>query len=259
MNSPEDFHPRAANKNVDVFNRDASSNEGYLYTKNERLSCHLATQRSTDAILATGELAGRSILDMGCGDGFYSIRFWDLAKPKSFTGIDSAESAIAVANVNKGARAIQFAPGDAHRVPFEDDSFDLALIQSILHHDDHPQDIIREAFRVAPVILIHEPNGNNAGLKVIERLSPYHREHNEKSYSSTQLARWIEEVGGRVTYQKFAGFVPMFSPAWLARLMKIIEPVVEKLPVVNSLGCAVIVNVAERKRDRVASDFRMIG
>jgi predicted alpha/beta hydrolase family esterase len=41
--------------------------------------------------------------------------------------------------------------------------------------------------------------------------------------------------------------------------MKIIEPVVEKLPVVNSLGCAVIVNVAERKRDRVASDFRMIG
>jgi hypothetical protein len=101
--------------------------------------------------------------------------------------------------------------------------------------------------RLAPEILIHEPNGNNLGLKIIERTSPYHREHNEKSYSSRQMARWIREAGGEVVYQRFAGFVPMFCPAWLARLMKMVEPVVETVPGLNALAGSVYVMVARRR------------
>src|SRR6266699_3730052 len=61
-------------KNVDVFDRDAERNKGYLYTKNLRLNCRLATQHSTDAILATERLCNRSVVGVGCGDGFYTIR-----------------------------------------------------------------------------------------------------------------------------------------------------------------------------------------
>ncbi len=235
-------------KNVDVFDRDAERNQGYLYTKNLRLSCRLATQHSTDAILATERLCNRSVVDVGCGDGFYTIRFWDLAQPKSMVGLDPAGHAIAVANTNKESRPVQFLVGDAHQLPFPDDSFDVALVQSILHHDDNPKNVIHEAFRVAPEIIIHEPNGNNLGLKVIEKLSRYHREHNEKSYTSSRIRRWIEESGGVIVYQRFAGFVPMFCPSVIARTMKALEPIVEALPLLNRLGCAVTIIVARRRK-----------
>jgi hypothetical protein len=123
----------------------------------------------------------------------------------------------------------------------------VALVQSVLHHDDTPVDLIREAFRLAPQIVIHEPNGNNLGLKIIEKASRYHREHHEKSYTSRQLRRWIEEAGGQVVYWQFAGFVPMFCPDPLARLMKAVEPLVERTPGLKALACSVSVVVAKRR------------
>ncbi len=234
------------NPNIAVFNRDAASNEGYLYTTNIRLSSRMATRRTADIIVGLERFAGRRVLDVGCGDGSFTRQFWDRGRPKEMAGIDPAPNAIAVANANKGERPIHFETGDAHHLRFADNSFDLALVQSVLHHDDDPRDIIREAFRVAPEVLVHEPNGSNPGLKMIERISPYHREHNEKSYSMERVARWAEECGARVMRQQYAGFVPMFSPAWLARAMKVVEPLVERVPIMRKYGCAVYVVIARR-------------
>ena len=61
-----------------------------------------------------------------------------------------------------------------------------------------------------------------------------------------EMRRWIEESGGAVAYQRFAGFVPLFCPSVIARTMKALEPVVEAFPFVNRLGCAVTVIVARR-------------
>ena len=229
-----------------VFDRDAAIHSGYLYTATSRLSSRMATQRSTEAILGCNRFAGRSVLDVGCGDGFYSNRFWDVTQAKSWVGIDPAEHAIQVANTNKQERPIRFEVGDAHRLAYPDDSFDLVLVQSILHHDEEPQQTLREAFRVAPEVLIHEPNGNNVGLKVIQRFSRYHREHGEKSYATRRMRRWVETAGGKVVDLRFAGFVPMFSPDRLARTMKAIEPWLERAPGLRALACSVYVMVAVR-------------
>jgi ubiquinone/menaquinone biosynthesis C-methylase UbiE len=232
---------------ISVFNQDAARNQGYLYTTDARLSSQLATQRSTEVILKLGDFAGRSVLDVGCGDGFYTCCLSDLGHPRTMVGVDAANKAIEVANANKQGRAIEFHVGDAHCLPYRDDSFDLVLLQSILHHDDNPLEIVREAFRLSPAILIHEPNGNNLGLKIIEKTSRYHREHHEKSYTSWRLKNWIDQVGGRIVRQQFAGFVPMFCSDRIARVMKGIEPVVERLPLFNTFGCSVQVLVAVRK------------
>jgi ubiquinone/menaquinone biosynthesis C-methylase UbiE len=233
--------------NVDVFDHDANNNDGYLYTHTDRLSCRLATSRSTDIILGTGEFHGRSILDVACGDAFYTIRFFDLGSPARLVAADAAVSGVAVGARHSQKRPIRFLAADAHRLPFADNSFDMVLVQSVLHHDDNPLDMIKEAFRIAPKILIHEPNGNNFGLKIIEMTSPYHIEHNEKSYTTRRMRRWIEEAGGRIVYQKLAGFVPMFCPDWMARAMKLAEPVIESIPLCRALACSVYVMVAERK------------
>src|SRR3989442_339487 len=80
---------------------------------------------------ACGGFAARPSPDVGCGDGFYSTRFWDAAKPKSWVGVDPAERAIRVANATSQARPLRFEVGDAHPLAYPADSFDLVLVQSI--------------------------------------------------------------------------------------------------------------------------------
>jgi ubiquinone/menaquinone biosynthesis C-methylase UbiE len=235
-----------ANPNVDVFDKDVLNNGGYIYTTQKQLSSRLATKRTVNIILETDCFSSRNIIDMGCGDGYFTIRFWDQGKPHSMTGIDAASQAIKAANENKLDRRINFLVGDAHHLPWPDNSFDVVMIQSILHHDDNPQDMIREAFRLAPLILIHEPNGNNLVLKIIEKLSAYHRAHHEKSYCTYQFNHWIKNMSGKIIYRKFAGFVPMFCPDWIASLTKKIEPILEFVPGLRDYMCSDVVILAAR-------------
>jgi hypothetical protein len=64
------------------------------------------------------------------------------------------------------------------------------------------------------------------------------------------VRHWIEEAGGRVVAGSFGGFVPMFCPDVVARGMKWVEPLVEGLPGLRELGCAIYVLVAERAAGR---------
>lgn len=231
---------------VEVFNRDAEVNAGYGYTTSGCLSSRMATQRSIAAIAGTAEFRGRLVLDLGCGDGFYTAQIWDRDRPRSLVALDAAGAAVHLAASRLGVRPVCFLVADGHRLPFPDDTFDVVLLQSILHHDDKPQGMIKEALRVGSRVVVHEPNGNNPGLKVIERVSKYHLDHGEKSYPPRRVGKWISAAGGTVVSCRFAGFVPMFCPDVVARLMKFLEPWVERLPLVNALGCAVYVMVVKK-------------
>ncbi len=85
------------------------------------------------------------------------------------------------------------------------------------------------------------------GLKIIEKVSRYHREHAEKSYSSGLMRRWIKEAGGRLKTEKFGGFVPMLCSDKIARLTKTLEPVIERVPLLDLMGSAVYVMTATRE------------
>ena len=104
------------NPNVDVFDRDAENNGGYLYTTYNQLRSQMTTKRTMKAILAADGFAGRSELDIGCGDGFNTIQLWDSGFPCQLTGIDAAEQAIKVANANEQQRPIEFVTDNAHRL-----------------------------------------------------------------------------------------------------------------------------------------------
>jgi ubiquinone/menaquinone biosynthesis C-methylase UbiE len=234
------------NPKVAVFERDAASHAGYVYTTDQRLSSRMATLRLEHLIKDAVALEGRRVLDLGCGDGYFTGRFWADGRPRVMVGVDPAPSAIGVARSRTEGGGLHFVVGDGHRLPWKDDSFDLGLIQGVLHHDDYVTTTIEEALRVAGEIMILEPNGNNPVLKVIEKASRYHREHHERSYSTRRLLRWIRDSGGSVVSLRFGGLVPMFCPDWMARATKALEPIVERIPVLRALVCAVVVVVARR-------------
>jgi ubiquinone/menaquinone biosynthesis C-methylase UbiE len=232
---------------VEAFNRDALEHAGYLYNNQEQLSSRLATTRWWEVLTALNDFKVLSFVDIECGGGYWTIKFYDEWRPSHMVAIDAAPVAIALAVERSGNRPIQFQVADAHHLPVPDDSFDVALLQAVLHHDDAPWDIIREAVRVARKIVVLEPNGNNVGLKLIERVSQYHENHGERSHAPHLLHRWVEDAGGRMVAHKLAGFVPMFCPDWMARSMKALEPVVESTPGIRELGCAIYMFVAVRQ------------
>ena len=229
-----------------AFDRDVESNQGYLYTENAPLSSCLANRRLTDATLSLIDLHGQQVVDIGCGDGTYTFELYHRAQPSRMAGIDFTQKAIDLANSKVAGRPITFAVGSACDLPYQANSFDIAHLRGLLHHVDRPADVLGEAFRIAPAIVIIEPNGYNLGLKLLEKFSAYHIEHKEKSYAPGLLDRWIGTLGGRVTHRTWVGSVPFFAPDRLTRALKFIEPLVEKIPVLNMLGCAAYVLVAER-------------
>ena len=232
---------------VESFAADAASNAGYLYTTNARLSSRLANRRLTDSVLAMADFRAKRVLDIGCGDGTYTHELADVGQVASMHGIDPAEQAIKVAMGKANGRAVGFAVSSAYALPYGDDSFDIAVLRGVLHHMGQPVEALREGLRVAPTLVVVEPNGYNPALKVLEKCSSYHIEHGERSYAPRTLDRWVGDVGGEVQASTWAGFVPMFCPDWMARATKLAEPVVEAVPVARHVGCAVYVLRAGRR------------
>ena len=231
---------------VEAFDRDAAENDGYVYTTGQRLSSRLATRNISDLVLSCYDFEGKKVTDVGCGDGFMTARYWEEGHPGWMVGADPAPEAIKVAKRRYPGPGIDFVVAEGRRLPWADDSFDVALLHAMLHHDPSPRDTIQEGFRVAREVVILEPNGNNLGLKVIEKASRYHREHQERSYSTRRLLRWVSECGGTVVRERIEGLVPMFCPDWIARGTKTVERLVERSATLSYLGCAVVCIVARR-------------
>ena len=231
-----------------IFNDDAVENQGYYYTTNIALSSKFAGRRMTDITLESLEIKAKNILDIGCGDGTHTIELDMYGKPKQIVAGDIADKAIQVARNKSTGRNIHYIINSAYELPFQAKSFDIAILRATLHHMDDPKKAIQEALRVANVIWVIEPNGYNPGLKFNEKFNTYHITHQEKSYAPHALDQWVDQLGGQVIRRKWAGFVPMFCPDWMARLTKWLEPLVERFPVINKIGCAIYYFSARSKQ-----------
>lgn len=233
-------------KNISIFNKDVQTNSGYIYTCDNLYSARIATRKQTIELV---KLILRhfpkklTIVDIGCGDGKHTLELLSALPQSSIVGIDPAEDAIKLAKKRiqkKGGKKISFIVGNIYDVDklFKTKSFDLAIIRGVLHHLYEPIFAIKKISRVFPNVIIVEANGYNPILKVIERVSPYHREHEEKSYWPPLLSEWFRKQGYKLMSEKYAGIVPYFCPTTLAKALKLLEPLFENIPILNRLYCA---------------------
>jgi SAM-dependent methyltransferase len=232
---------------VDAFNRDVKANAGYLYANNAKLSSELATRRITDGVLACADLRGKRVMDVGCGDGTYTLDLFARGGLASIHGVDFAAEAIEIARsraeVTNGA--VTYEVCSAETLTARDDSFDVVQMRGVLHHLDNPQRALREALRVAPRVVVTEPNGYSPVLKLLEKFSRYHIEHRERSFFPATLRGWARDLGGVVGETAFVGLVPFFCPDPFARVLKAAEPIVERTPL-RSVSCGTYIFVIDR-------------
>jgi SAM-dependent methyltransferase len=218
----------------DPFDRDIDANGGYRYTTNAGLSSRIANARQTEATLALVELGGRSVIDVGCGDGTYTAELAAQAAPRRILGLDPAVRAIDSAT--KRYPELRFEIGDEHWLESTDERFDVAIVRGVLHHATDPQRLVRAVARVAPQIVVIEANGLNPVLKAIERLSRYHRDHDERSFSAALIDGWLRSASLTIERRLYVGLVPLFVPAPAARILKTIEPLMEQTPGVRRIA-----------------------
>lgn len=229
-------------KNIEVFGADVAKHSGYAYTHAGRISSRFANERLSLAVRQICDLGSRSVIDVGCGDGSYTFQL--LAHGPSFVlGIDASLPAIEMAKAHQSKRQtnIDFTALNIYDLTQLGRQFDIAIVRGVLHHLHDPERAISLLLSVAKEVIVIEPNGYNLVLKGIERFSRYHVEHEEKSYAPFRLRKWFKKCGGEVAQSFYAGLVPFFCPDWFARILKKLEPVVEKIPLLRSLSCGVYI------------------
>lgn len=90
--------------------------------------------------------AKASVLDIGCGGGL--LTSFLSSHGHHVTGIDLSEGSINFAKALDPEALINYQVGDAHNLPFEDQSFDAVCMMDVLEHVGCFKTALKEAVRV---------------------------------------------------------------------------------------------------------------
>jgi ubiquinone biosynthesis O-methyltransferase len=95
-----------------------------------------------------GDVCGRSVLDIGCGDGALAVELWK--RGAIVTGIDVSREMIeaAQANAKQEGADIRFMVAAAERIPFPSDRFDVVSAVTILCFVENAAPVFAEIARV---------------------------------------------------------------------------------------------------------------
>jgi ubiquinone/menaquinone biosynthesis C-methylase UbiE len=91
-----------------------------------------------------------NILDLGCGNGEYSL-LMAMKKKNKITSLDTNQELIDEIKKNiriKKIKNITVVKGDAQELLFEKDSFDVVFCNTVLEHVPEPEKVIKESLRV---------------------------------------------------------------------------------------------------------------
>ncbi len=103
---------------------------------------------------------GLAVLDAGCGTG-YGSEIIAAAGARRVVGLDISQEAIDYARSSSSQAASEFQVGGLHELPFEDESFDLAVCFEVIEHVEEQSRAIAELRRVlkpSGVLAISSPN-----------------------------------------------------------------------------------------------------
>jgi SAM-dependent methyltransferase len=104
------------------------------------------------------EHAGHEVVDLGCGFGSYGARLQEAGR--RVVGVD-LDPAFVEETRSRGVEALV---ADVTSTPFDDRSFDSAILFEVLEHIPQPERVLREALRIVRRnVLVTVPNFDDLG------------------------------------------------------------------------------------------------
>ena len=93
--------------------------------------------------------SGAAVLEVAPGPGYFAV---EMARRGRFhvTGLDISHTFVEIArdNARKAGVTVDFQEGDASRMPFGDESFDLIICQAAFKNFSRPEQVLNEMYRV---------------------------------------------------------------------------------------------------------------
>jgi acyl transferase domain-containing protein/SAM-dependent methyltransferase/acyl carrier protein len=99
-------------------------------------------------VLGDAPIAGREVLDVGCGRGGTAVVMRDFARPRSIAAVDLAPSALRYCRRAHPYPDLHFIEADAEELPFGDSRFDVVTNIESSHLYPQVERFFRGAFRV---------------------------------------------------------------------------------------------------------------
>jgi SAM-dependent methyltransferase len=125
-----------------------------------------------DHTLAAADLSGADVLEVGSGRGGGASYIARYRQPRTVTGLDFSERAVAFCVDHRRAPGLSFVAGDAQSMPFPDDSFDAVVNVESSHCYQSVDRFLAEVDRVL------RPNGSLffADLRTLDGLATLRRQ-----------------------------------------------------------------------------------
>ena len=95
-----------------------------------------------------GSLAGKKVLDIGCGLGGKSVAYAEAGALVTGVDFDPVHAAGALGYARKRGSPIEVVTGDAADLPFMEGSFDLVIANDSMEHFSRPAPALKEFARV---------------------------------------------------------------------------------------------------------------
>jgi SAM-dependent methyltransferase len=167
-----------------------------------------------DELLGAGDLRGQSVLDVGCGTGWFSREA--ARRGARVTSLD-----IALQLLHETRRKVETGRvnGDACALPFASGSFDLVISSECIEHTLDPRQALREIHRVTRPggrLLVTVPNQVwhfSATIAHVFKLRPY--EGYEHWLGWWEIRRILGGLHARIDQMRGFHLVPpLFRPTW---------------------------------------------
>jgi SAM-dependent methyltransferase len=213
---------------------------GYSATlfRSPRVARHVLAKQWRVALDIAGRLGldpSASVLELGCGDGEFAVEV--LARHyRHVLAFEKSPTAVERARARPRGGNVRFRVGDVVAHEYEaGERWDGAFLIGFLHHVKRgtPAVVARLA-RVAPRVVVMEPNGNNPMRKLLERL-PSYREGGEESFRLAELVGIFAGAGYRLRERATINLFPPFTPDALFPVVRGLERLVEATPALHGL------------------------
>jgi len=203
-------------------------------------------QRRAELIVSHAKIKKTDkILEIGCGTGLFTGKIVDLTGATDITAIDISPELLEMAKAKY--KVPNFVLGDAMKLSYPDNSFDVIFGSSVLHHLDMEKTCV-ELFRVLKKdgrIIFAEPNMINPQI-AIQKNVPFIKEWLGDSPDETAINRWkFKKMLFRVGYTDIKifpyDFLHPIVPSFLVNFTEKFGKIIEKVPVLKEIAGSVII------------------